>query len=132
MRKTPTTIHPQLSRILSELGHTDELFVADAGLPIPSGVERVDLAYRKGAPAFLDVLDVILDEIVVEGAVMPAEVAEASPEMLRAVQDRLAPLEVVLVPHEQYKRRSHGARAVVRTGEYTSYANVALIAGVDY
>ncbi|SED80015.1 D-ribose pyranase [Ruania alba] len=134
MRKSRTTIHPQLSRIISELGHTDELFVADAGLPIPPRAERVDLAYRQGQPPFLDVLDVILAEIVIEGAVMPAEVAEVSPQMLRAVQDRLDPhgIEVQLIPHVQYKQRSTGARAFVRTGEYTPYANVALIAGVDY
>lgn len=134
MRKSATTIHPQLSRIISELGHYDELFVTDAGLPIPQDAERVDLAYRKGEPPFLDVLDTILAEIVVEGAVMPAEVAEASPHVLAAVRERLEPfgIDVQLVPHVDYKRRSHGARAFVRSGEYTPYANVALIAGVDY
>ena len=134
MRRSATTIHPQLSRIISEIGHYDELFVTDAGLPIPVGAERVDLAYRKGEPAFLDVLDTILAEIVIEAAVMPAEVAEASPHMLAAVRERLEPLgiEVELIPHVDYKARSHGARAFVRSGEYTPYANVALIAGVDY
>lgn len=134
MRRTPTTINPQLSRILSETGHTDELVVTDAGLPIPPGAERVDLAYRRGQPPFLDVLETVLAEIVVEGAVMPAEVAEASPETLAAVRERLAPfgVDVELVPHVEFKARSHGARAFVRSGEYTSYANVILIAGVDY
>lgn len=134
MRRSDTTIHPQLSRIISELGHFDELFVTDAGLPIPVGAERVDLAYRKGQPPFLDVLDTVLAEIVIEAAVMPAEVAEASPHMLAAVRERLEPLgiEVQLIPHADYKARSRGARAFVRSGEYTPYANVALIAGVDY
>jgi D-ribose pyranase len=134
MRRSATTIHPQLSRIISELGHYDELFVTDAGLPIPAGAERVDLAYRKGEPPFLDVLDTILAEVVIEGAVMPAEVAEASPHMLEAVRERLEPLgiEVELIPHVDYKARSQAARAFVRSGEYTSYANVALIMGVDY
>lgn len=134
MRRSATTIHPQLSRIISETGHYDELFITDAGLPIPAGAERVDLAYRKGEPPFLDVLDTVLAEIVVEGAIMPAEVAAASPHMLAAVRERLEPLgiEVQLIPHADYKRRSRGARAFVRSGEYTPYANVALIAGVDY
>lgn len=134
MRRTPTTINPQLGRILSETGHTDELVVTDAGLPIPPGAERVDLAYRRGQPPFLDVLETVLAEIVVEGAVMPAEVAEASPDTLAAVRERLAPfgVDVELVPHVEFKARSHGARAFVRSGEYTSYANVILIAGVDY
>lgn len=134
MRRSATTIHPQLSRIISELGHYDELFVTDAGLPIPAGAERVDLAYRRGEPPFLDVLDTILAEVVIEGAVMPAEVADASPRMLEAVRERLEPhgIDVELIPHVEYKARSQGARAFVRSGEYTPYANVALIMGVDY
>lgn len=134
MRRSATTIHPQLSRIISELGHYDELFVTDAGLPIPAGAERVDLAFRRGEPPFLDVLDTILAEVVIEGAVMPAEVADASPRMLEAVRERLEPLgiDVELIPHVEYKARSQGARAFVRSGEYTPYANVALIMGVDY
>ena len=65
MRRTSTTINPQLSRIISETGHTDLVVVTDAGLPIPPASERVDLAYRPGAPAFLDVLDTVLAELVV-------------------------------------------------------------------
>ncbi|MBR23021.1 MAG: D-ribose pyranase [Leifsonia sp.] len=134
MRRTETTINPQLSRIISELGHYDELFVTDAGLPIPLGSERVDLAYRKGEPPFLDVLDTILAEVVIEAAVMPAEVAEASPHILEEVRKRLDSLgvELQLIPHVEYKARSQNARAFVRSGEYTPYANVALIMGVDY
>ena len=35
--------HPQLSRVLAELRHMDTIVIGDAGLPIPKGVERVDL-----------------------------------------------------------------------------------------
>lgn len=134
MRKTATTINPQLSRIISETGHTDLVVVTDAGLPIPPGSERVDLAYRPGAPAFLDVLDTVLAELVVEGATVSAEVAEQSPHVLAALRERLEPLgvDVQLVPHVEFKRRTHGARAFVRSGEFTPYANVILHAGVAY
>jgi len=134
VRKTATTINPQLSRIISETGHTDLVVVTDAGLPIPPGSERVDLAYRPGAPAFLDVLDTVLAELVVEGATVSAEVAEQSPHVLAALRERLEPLgvDVQLVPHVEFKRRTHGARAFVRSGEFTPYANVILHAGVAY
>ena len=87
MRKTSTTINPALSRVISETGHTDLIVVTDAGLPIPPGSERIDLAYRPGAPAFLDVLDTVLAELVVEGATVSAEVAEKSPEVLDALRE---------------------------------------------
>lgn len=134
MRKTATTINPALSRVISETGHTDLLVVTDAGLPIPPGAERIDLAYRPGAPAFFDVLDTVLAELVVEGATVSAEVAEKSPEVLTALRERFADqdFEIELIPHVEFKRLTHSARAFVRSGEFTPYANVILHAGVAY
>jgi D-ribose pyranase len=37
-----------------------------------------------------------------------------------------------LVAHEELKRLTASARAVVRTGECTPYANIVLIAGVTF
>jgi D-ribose pyranase len=134
MRKTATTINPALSRVISETGHTDMLVVTDAGLPIPPGSERIDLAYRPGAPAFLDVLDTVLAELVIEGATVSEEVAEQSPEVLTALRERFAGMdfEITLIPHVEFKSLTHGARAFVRSGEFTPYANVILHAGVAY
>lgn len=132
MRKTSTTINPALSRVISETGHTDLIVVTDAGLPIPHGSERIDLAYRPGAPAFFDVLDTVLAEMVLEGATVSAEVADHSPEVLAGLRDRLPGIEIELVPHVEFKKRTHDARAFVRSGEYTPYANVILHAGVAY
>ena len=134
MRKTATTINPALSRVISESGHTDLLVVTDAGLPIPPSSERIDLAYRPGAPAFLDVLDTVLAELVVEGATVSAEVAEKSPEVLEALRERFAGMgfEIELIPHVEFKKLTHQARAFVRSGEFTPYANVILHAGVAY
>lgn len=134
MRKSATTINPALSRVISETGHTDLLVVTDAGLPIPTGSERIDLAYRPGAPAFLDVLDTVLAELVVEGATVSAEVAEKSPEVLEALRERFADMdfEIELIPHVEFKKLTRDARAFVRSGEFTPYANVILHAGVAY
>lgn len=134
MRSTNTTINPQLSRVISETGHTDLIVVTDAGLPIPAGSERIDLAYRPGAPAFFDVLDTVLAELVVEGAIVSAEIEEHSPSVLQGLHDRLDPLGVpiTLIPHTEFKARTHDARAFVRSGEFTPYANVILQAGVAY
>lgn len=134
MRRTNTTINPQLSRVISETGHTDLIVVSDAGLPIPRGSERIDLAYRPGAPAFLDVLDTVLAELAIEGATVSAEIADRSPHMLAALHERLDPIGVTieLIPHVQFKKLAGTARAFVRSGEFTSYANIILHAGVAY
>ena len=119
---------------MTEFGHTDGLVIADAGLPIPSDVERVDLAYKPGAPAFLDVLDTILAEFVVERAVGSAEMRTESPSMLTALQERLAAagVELELVSHVDFKLATHHARAVVRSGEYTPYSNVLLYSAAPF
>ncbi len=53
MKKT-TLINPALSEVIASLGHTDMLVLADAGLPIPATVRRIDLALTKGIPTFLE------------------------------------------------------------------------------
>lgn len=134
MRSNGATLNAQLSRIISETGHTDLIVVADAGLPIPVGVERVDLAYRPGAPAFLDVLDTILAELAVESAALSEDIVEQSPEMFAAVQSRLDSrgISLELVPHLEFKSRTTMARAAVRTGEFTLFANIILRAGAAF
>jgi D-ribose pyranase len=61
-----------------------------------------------------------------------AEVAEISPHVLQALRERLPGIEIELVPHVEFKSRSREARAFVRSGEFTPYANVILHAGVAY
>lgn len=134
MRRNHATLNAQLSRVISEVGHTDRLVVTDAGLPIPRTVERVDLAIRPGLPAFLDVLDTVLNDMQIEGALLADEIRSDSPEMLREIQVRLTRCGVTprFVPHSKFKEETHGARAAVRSGEFTPYANVLLTAGVVY
>lgn len=134
MRSNNATLNAQLARLISEMGHTDLLAVTDAGLPIPRGVERIDLALKEGVPSFLDVLDTVLAELRVEAATVPAEIAEKSPEMFDLLRSRLDErgVPVTLVPHSEFKARTTGARAAVRSGEFTPYANVLLQAGVVY
>lgn len=125
-------LHPELSRIVASLGHTDTIVIADAGLPIPDGPVRIDLALIEGVPSFLSVLRAVLDDMVVEGATLAAEIAEVSPELWDAVVETLGELPLNTVPHSEFKTLTQGARAVVRTGEFTPYANVLLRAGVVF
>ncbi|MBZ0277066.1 MAG: D-ribose pyranase [Anaerolineae bacterium] len=131
MKKTGLLNQP-LSTVIAGMGHRDTLCVCDAGLPIPASTERIDLAVSAGVPAFLDVLDAILGEMQIEGAIIAEELARVSPEMHKAVLARLKDVPVQVVPHDTFKRQTQTARAVARTGEFTPYANVILIAGVVF
>jgi D-ribose pyranase len=132
MRSNGGILNGQLSRIISETGHTDRIVVSDAGLPIPLGVERVDLALRPGKPTFLDVLDAVLGELAVEAVTLAVEIRDASPELLDQILSRFPEITAQFVTHVELKARTTTARAVLRSGEFTSFANVILTAGVVY
>lgn len=131
MKKTGLLNQP-LSAVIAGLGHTDMLVIGDAGLPIPAGPQRIDLAVSAGVPPFLDVVRAVLGEMAVQGAVVAVEMASISPAMHAALRDILGDIPVEVVPHEVFKARTREARAIVRTGEFTPYANVILIAGVVF
>ena len=59
-------LNPQLNRIISEMGHRGMLIIADAGLPIPKEIERIDLALKRGTLSFEEVLQAVLSELQVE------------------------------------------------------------------
>ena len=133
MKKIGTLNH-HLSRVIAQMGHTDRLVVCDSGLPIPRGAEVVDLALKPGLPGFLDTLDVILEELQVERAVIADELAAGDTGVYPELMKRLDGTEVERVPHEEFKRRTNGEgnTAFVRTGEATPYANVILCSGVTF
>ena len=64
-------LHPELCRTITAMGHTDTLVVADAGLPIPNGIARIDLALVPGMPGFLTTLEAILAEFEVDQPCAP-------------------------------------------------------------
>ncbi|MZP28828.1 D-ribose pyranase [Heliobacterium undosum] len=124
-------LHHDLAALIASLGHGDLVVVADSGLPVPPGVPCIDLAVTKGVPPFLPVLDAILSEMVVENATV-AEELKPNEQIVEAIAGRLKPVELHFVNHESLKTRCRQARAVIRTGEWTPYANILLYAGVAF
>jgi D-ribose pyranase len=122
-------LHPELLAVVGELGHLDELLICDAGYPIPTDMARIDLAYRPGQPPFLDVVRAVAAELVLEGAVVDAEATDALVAEVAAATGVAQPNRI---PHAELQVRARGARAAVRTGEFTPYANVLLVCGVAF
>ena len=122
--------HPRLAQVVVALGHGDLLVIADPGLPIPAGVETIDLVWSRGEPALVPVLRAIVGELVVEHATIAGELADE--KLLRDLEDQLRDTPYSTVPHAQLKAVVGSARVVVRTGEDTPYANVVLRAGVPF
>jgi D-ribose pyranase len=119
-----------LSGALARLGHTDQVLICDSGMPLPHDVEVVDLAFLPGIPGFAEVLDGIMAELVVEGAIAAQEVETGNQECNAFLDDRLPGL--TYVPHEELKLLSHAVKLIIRTGEATPYANVVVRCGVAF
>lgn len=125
-------LNQPLSAVIAGLGHTDILVIADAGLPIPATTQRIDLALVKGVPTFLETLQAVLVEMQVERAIIATEMAGANGAIHGATRMMLGAIEVTTVAHEEFKQLTATARAVVRTGECSPYANVILVSGVTF
>jgi D-ribose pyranase len=123
-------LNSQLNRVISEMGHRDMLIIADAGLPIPQEVERIDLTLKSGIPSFAEVLRAVLSELEVEEAYVAEEIKGKNPQTLNLISSLIG--EVKFITHEELKELSKQARAIVRTGECSPYANIILISGVTF
>lgn len=130
--KKDRILNPELIAQIAAIGHTESLVIADAGLPVPAGVKVIDLSLVRGVPSFLQVLDAVLEELVVEQYTLASEMTAKSPALCHDTRVRLAPLPETLVPHEQFKALTRQAKAIIRTGETTPFANVILTAGVNF
>ena len=125
-------LNQELSSIIASMGHMDTLVIADAGLPIPAETRRIDLALSEGIPAFADAVRAVLSELQVESAVVADEMLKVSPETFDDLKVMLGDIPIETVEHAELKVRTPSAKAVVRTGEFTPYANVILVAGVVF
>ncbi|MFC7782865.1 D-ribose pyranase [Rossellomorea sp. GCM10028870] len=122
-------LNSHIAKILADFGHTDTIVVADAGLPIPSDVVKIDLALKQGEPSFLDVVELLKEEMVIENVTLAEEV-----ETNKGVHEQMTSWfdGIQYVSHEDFKKETHKAKAVIRTGEVTPYANCILHAGVIF
>lgn len=126
-------LNPQMARVFAETGHMDTIVVSDAGLPMPIGTERIDLAWKPGEPAYLDVLSEVLKHIVVEKAILAEEIKIVSPAFLGKILEVLPKdIPVEYVKHTDLKEQTKHARAIIRTGEFTPYPSIILVAGCAY
>ncbi len=131
MKKTGV-INKDISEVIAGMGHLDMLVIADAGLPIPAQIRRIDLAFKPGSPAFVEVVRTIAEELQVQRLILAEETGKESPHIEEATRNIFNQADVEKIPHEEFKKLTNRAVAVIRTGEFTPYANVILVSGVVF
>jgi D-ribose pyranase len=117
---------------LSKLGHTDQLTIGDAGLPIPDTTKRIDLALVKGVPGFVETVQAIAEDMVIESVILAEEIKTENPDVLAEMEKLFGDIEIVFVSHEAFKKQTSVSKAVIRTGECSPYANIILQSGVNF
>lgn len=125
-------LNPQILSAIAAMGHTEYLVIADAGLPVPSGIPVIDISLIRGIPDFGAVLHSVIDEMVVESFIVADEMADKSQDTYGTVIEALPQVPFRCIAHEEFKEMAAKAKAVIRTGETTPYANIILVAGVNF
>ncbi len=123
-------INSHITKILTDLGHTDTIVIADAGLPVPNDVPKIDLSLKLGVPSFEDVVVAVLEDMATEKIVIASEMKERNQKAYELMEKQNILVEEV--SHEQLKMLTSKAKVVIRTGEATPYANCILQAGVIF
>jgi len=135
----PGRLSPELLKILMEMGHGDEIVLADGNFPAASHANRLVRCDGHGTAELLDdilklmPLDSYVDHPAAVMQVVPGDQAETPiwEEYRRIIADRAgvtAPLEEV--ERFAFYERAKRAYAIVATGETALYANLILKKGV--
>ncbi|MEN8233474.1 MAG: D-ribose pyranase [Actinomycetota bacterium] len=125
-------LHPEILDLIGAAGHGDIIVLTDAGLRVPEGAHRIDLALTCGVPSIVDVVRAFKEELVIEAATVATEFEQWNPEVYAATMAEL-PVEPDAKPHRKLMdEMAETAYAYVKTGECSAYASVALVCGVNY
>lgn len=125
-------LNSEISKLLSDLGHTDQIAIGDAGLPVPDGVMKIDLALKLGTPSFIEVLEEVLKDMAVEKVILAEEIKTNNKPQLDAIQQLVEIDEVEFVSHEAFKKQTGHSKAIIRTGEATPFSNIILQSNVIF
>lgn len=132
-------ISPDLIKILMEMGHGDELVIADGNFPAASVAQRLVRADGMGVPVLLDAilalfpLDQYVENPVALMAVVPGDACkpviwDEYRTILKSRETRFVEFEYV--ERFEFYERAKKAYAVLASSEPALYANIILKKGV--
>lgn len=118
-------LNSQISKELSDLGHTDLIAIGDCGLPIDND-KKIDISLKLGVPSFIEVLEEVLKDFSVEKYTLASEIKKHNKDQENNIKRLLDGVECEYVNHEEFKSKLKDVKFVIRTGENTPYSNIIL------
>lgn len=139
LKNVPPILSPELMKILMEMGHGDEIVLADGNFPAASVAQRLVRCDGHGVPELLEAvlkffpLDIYVEKPVGLMAVVPGDktqptIWETYRTIVRNSGERFSDFE--FIERFAFYERAKKAYAVVATSEKALYANVILKKGV--
>ena len=138
LKGIPSILSPELLKVLMEMGHGDEIVIADGNFPAASVAQRLIRADGHPVPELLDAilkffpLDTFVEHPVALMQVVPGDDYQPTiwEKYRRIVEQQEGFVDFDMVERFAFYERARQAYAVIATGETALYANIILKKGV--
>jgi len=139
LKKIPSIISPQLMKVLMEMGHGDEIVLADGNFPAASVAQRLIRYDGHNVPRLLEAilklfpLDVYVDRPIALMSVVPGDktkptIWEKYRSIINESGEKFSDFE--FIERFAFYERAKNAYAIVATSEKALYANIILKKGI--
>ena len=140
LKNTPKIVSPELLKVLCEMGHGDEIVIADGNFPAETFGKRVIRADGISGAAMLDAvlslipLDTYSDPNFILMRLMECDEGKIDPviwnEYKEIADKHDKNVKIGNIDRFAFYERAKNAYAVIATGEEAVYANIILKKGV--
>jgi len=139
LKNIPSVLSPELMYVLMEMGHGDEIVLADGNFPAAANAQRLVRCDGHDVPELLEAilkflpLDIYVDNPVALMAVVPGDdtkptIWEEYRKIIKASGEKFSDFD--FVERFAFYERAQQAYAVVATSEKALYANIILKKGI--
>ncbi|MFO7864516.1 MAG: D-ribose pyranase [Salinivirgaceae bacterium] len=118
-----------IAKAISEQGHHDLIMVCDAGFATPKDVEVIDISLIENQPRVIDLLNELKKFFSVEKIILANQAKNTNPSYFSEIIAVFDDPEIEIIDHKELKKLSESVKAIIRTGDFTAYANVILVSG---
>lgn len=137
LKGIPSILSPELLKIMMEMGHGDEIIIADGNFPAASHAQRLVRCDGHGVPEVLEAMLKLLPlDQYVESPVALMSVVPGDPivpiiwDKYKAEIAKYGDVKIEYLERFAFYERAKKAYAIIATGEKAQYANVILKKGV--
>lgn len=137
LKGIPSILSPELLKIMMEMGHGDEIIIADVNFPAASHAQRLVRCDGHGVPEVLEaILKLLPLDQYVESPVALMSVVPGDPivpviwDEYKAEIAKYGDVKIEYLERFAFYERAKKAYAIIATGEKAQYANVILKKGV--